>query len=154
MTIDFRFYRFKVSRKELKVGAVFWEALEGPAPPESFRCDGCSSSPDSYVTWTRKWYKLWPVCIIHDFHYRTGCLGGNWKARWEADRIFYENMRTILRMQGAGSIRQRSLAWLYWGRVRMWGASSYKGWADGEETQGRWERFREVYGLYKDNGQA
>ena len=152
--MNFNLYEFHVAGEPLQVGAVFWEALEGPAPPETFECDGCSRSPDFYRTWTLKSYKLWPACIIHDFHYRTGCLGGNWKARWEADRIFRQNMVTLLRMQGAGAVRQRTLSWLYWGRVRIWGASSYRGWADGEEPLNRLQRFREVYGLFKDNGKA
>lgn len=142
------FYHFVVSDEELQVSDRLWRQLEGPKPAAGYASNGCTNSPDRYHTITGVTYKLWPACVIHDYHYESG---GNWKARQRADAVFRRNMVKQLALQGAGRARQQSLGWLYWGRVRIWGRSHYR-WDEGEKPRGRWQLFREAYGLFRDNG--
>lgn len=144
-----RAYHFIVAGEKLGVSASYWDRLIGPKPPSMWECDGCSNSPDNYLTVTGRVYKLWPACVIHDWAYRTGVLGGNAQGRWTADRHFRTNMNIQLKLQGAGGIRRSALCWLYWGRVRIWGAKAYRVWDEGEEPLSLWQRVREVYGLFK-----
>lgn len=137
-------YFLLVSGRRLMVSAWLWEQLEGPKPDKDFPSDGCSWSPDNWLT-LRRTYKLWPACHIHDFHYRCGPLGGTWEARRQADIIFRRNLHRLLRAQGSGRFRARRLSWMYWGRVRVWGASSYQHWAEGAEPQGKLRRLREAW---------
>lgn len=154
--------RFQVGGQELAVSDAFWEALHGPKPGEWFSCDGCSWSPDAYRTLTGKVFKLWPACVIHDYHYRTDSLRlsldsnlglgrylsipGDAAGRRTADAAFRGNLQALIRLQGGSAARQRSLSWLYWGRVRIWGARSFRHWAPGQEPLTWWRRVKEAYG--------
>jgi hypothetical protein len=104
-------------------------------------------SPDAIRGLSRA-YKLWPACHIHDFHYRTVALtfheGGTPAARSLADNTFYVNLRTLTRMQGASAVMARSIALLYWGRVRIWGAKAYN-FRGAHRPVGFWSRVREVW---------
>lgn len=114
---------FNIAAKRRAVPRKWWAELIGPKPETSFACDGCSNSPDDW-----RGYLIWPACVIHDFHYRTGILGGTWRSRQTADLIFRQNVVKLLGLQGANAPTAHSLAWLYWGRVRIWGKSSYRHW--------------------------
>lgn len=139
--------RLHVSGKELFVSARIWSRLEGPRPSLDFECDGCSHSPDVYTTATGRRFKLWPACVIHDYHYRTAdVLTRDAAGRREADRIFRENLARCIALQGGSKLAQRRLSWLYWGRVRIWGASAFQHWAEGAEPEGWLARVREVWG--------
>jgi hypothetical protein len=84
--------------------------------------------------------------VIHDFHYRTAsALTRDAAGRREADRIFRENLRKCIAYSGGSKFDQRRLAWLYWGRVRMWGASSFQHWITGAKPIGWLKRLREVW---------
>lgn len=124
--------RFRCAGKDRATWLVWWLQLEGPRPPEGFDCDGCSWSPD----WLKATgYILWPACVIHDYHYREAhaapqpraTLVSAWPDRARADAILYRNLLTMLRVQGANRAFAEAVAWAYWGRVRVWGAGSYKG---------------------------
>jgi hypothetical protein len=91
---------------------------------------------------------LWPACVIHDYHYRTGILGGVWRSRQMADSIFRHNLVTIIRLQGGNAITAQSLAWLYWGRVRVWGKWSYRHWDDPKAALPWYQRVLEAWGLW------
>lgn len=137
----------RVSGKRLYVSPILWASLSGPRPPSGFECDGCSHSPDSYHTITGRVFKLWPACVIHDYHYRTaGVLTRDAAGRREADRIFFENLRLCIAHCGGNAFDQRRLSWLYWGRVRVWGAKAFQHWAKGAEPLGWFKRMREVWG--------
>lgn len=136
---------FQVGGKSRACPRRWYAALEGPRPdPQSFSCDGCSSSPD---VWRGR--LIWPACVIHDYHYRTGILGGTWRARAKADRKFRRNTVTLLRKQKLGAAQSRAIAWLYYGRVRIWGAKAYRYWAPGEHALPWWRRVGEAYGIIK-----
>lgn len=144
-----KFLGFRVGGHDLAVTRRLWRLLEGPKPAEGFKCDGCSWSPDSWAG-----YKLWPACVIHDYHYRTadlrgvpgGGVPGTAAGRAYADATFRRNLVTLLREQGCGPVRSQRVAWIYWGRVRIWGASAFQHWSAGEKPASRWQRIREVWG--------
>lgn len=140
--------RLLVSGKSLYVSAKLWLSLTGPRPPRRFECDGCSWSPDVYFPLgSSKTFKLWPACVIHDYHYRTESIFTRDAAgRAKADRILYENLKKCVAFSGGGRVAQHRLAWLYWGRVRIWGASAFQHWREGEEPEGWLKRVREVWG--------
>ena len=138
--------KIRVSGEDRGVSVALWIRLRGPKPPYTFECDGCSNSPESYRTWRGRVYKIWPACVIHDFHYRTeGALTRDAAGRKRADRIFRENVEQCVAHCGGSRIDQRRLAWLYWGRVRMWGATSFRHWAKGAKPTGWFRRLREVW---------
>ncbi len=121
--------RFICAGQERAVWAEWWDQLQGPKPPEGYSCDGCSWSPD----WLRATgYMLWPACVIHDFHYREArvarILGASasWPTRAEADARLAANLNVLLRLQG-GTVLARIMPRLFWGRVRVWGASAWQG---------------------------
>lgn len=138
---------FDVSGEMLEVSSDLWLMLQGPKPPAGYSCDGCSHSPDRYISAIgRRIYKLWPACVIHDYHYREATvLTRDAAGRAEADRVLYENLLTCVRYYGGSNFDARRIAWLYWGRVRMWGASSFQHWAQGAKPVGWWRRLREVW---------
>lgn len=146
---------FRVSGKELECSFTLWSALEGPKPalPMDWESDGCSGgSPDVWRTWRGlRIFKLWPACVIHDYHYREPVLQHTAAelvravaGRKYADNTLYRNLYALVRMQGGGKFIARRIAWLYWGRVRIWGADSWQHWDDGKPL-GFWARVREVY---------
>jgi len=138
--------RFDVSGDQLETTARLWLQLDGPRPPAGYSCDGCSNSPDRYIALTGRIYKLWPACVIHDYHYREKhCLTRDVAGRREADRIFRENLKTCVRYCGGSKFDQRRIAWLYWGRVRMWGAGAFRHWVEGAEPTSWWKRLRQVW---------
>lgn len=103
----------------------WWDKLLGPKPNYAavkgsvyfIRSpnDGCSKSPDQ---WRGK--IIWPACVIHDFHYRTGAV-----TRRKADARFRKNIAALLRMQGMN----RFSAWLisrsYFRAVSLFGSGSF-----------------------------
>jgi len=139
---------FLVSGELRLVETALWRELEAGSsgkPAEGYSCDGCSLSPD----WWRGRY-LWPACVIHDWDYREGRPdGATWADRRDADARLRRNLSLVLRHQGASRVTAGSVAWLYWGRVRIWGAANYA-FATGEQPLSRWQRFREAYGLFRD----
>ena len=149
--------RFIVSDRPLLVSQWLWRQLEGPKPRDGFACDGCSWSPDAYVTLTGKVYKLWPACVVHDYGYRTHKLrmaallgtgpgiAGTAAGRKECDGRFRRNLRMLIKLQGGSGFDQKRLAWLYWGRVRIWGAKAFQHWGEGAEPLSFWARVREVW---------
>jgi hypothetical protein len=139
--------QFCVSGRVLFCSRKLWAAMEGPIPqPDLFESDGCSNSPDVYRTWSGKRYKLWPACFVHDYHYRyltalgTGALG-----RKRADYYLHQNIRTLVALQGGGKWDQRRISWLYWGRVRVWGATSWQSWIEGEKPLSVMARLKEAW---------
>ncbi len=150
-------HTFKVSGKALQVADYFWKQLRGPKPPDGFECDGCTFSPDRLVSISGRTYKLWPACVIHDHHYRTealrhgsvveagGRVTGTARGRKYADDTFYWNLRKLVAAQGGGKFEQARLAWLYWGRVRVWGARHFQHWDEGAKPLSRWARLKEVW---------
>lgn len=129
--------------------ASVWYQLHGPRPDPRFGSkDGCTCSPDF---WRGK--PIWPACVIHDYHYqRGGCrpLGnGSWADRRDADSILRRNIRFLLRRQGLRRLEAGFVAWLYWGRVRIWGRDHFS-FGPFERPLGRWELFKEAYGLFRD----
>ena len=136
---------FQVGGKSQACPRLWYLCLEGPRPdPQSFECDGCSSSPDVW-----RGMLIWPACVIHDYHYRTGILGGTWRSRARADAKFRRNTVTLLRKQGLGKRGAKAVAWIYYGRVRIWGAKAYRFWAIGERPLPWWRRIGEAYGIIK-----
>jgi hypothetical protein len=135
-----RWLTFMVAGERRSVSRRLWDLMQGPKPPVDFGCDGCSWSPD----WWRG-YKLWPACVLHDYHYRTGVLGGSAEGRASADAYFRMNVKALLLKQGMGAWRAAAVSRLYWGRVRVWGAGSYRHWERGEEPRSRWARLREAW---------
>ena len=77
----------------------------GPLPKDSFVSHGCSRSPDRIGA-----CDLRAACHIHDFHYECG---GGKEHRFEADRVFYVNLRR--------SDLGKLLSTFYWMVVRLWG---------------------------------
>lgn len=139
---------FRVSGRTMWCSRTMWERLEGPKPDDTlmFESDGCSGgAPDVYRTWTGRRYKLWPACFIHDYHYRYPVLGDDAEARKLGDDVLRENIRRLVRLQGGGKWTAKRIAWLYWGRVRIWGASSWSHWGEGEEPLSFGARMREVW---------
>lgn len=146
---------FKVSGHELECSSRFWFALAGPLPelPTDWESDGCSGgAPDAWRTWRGRHYKLWPACFIHDYHYRYGAeehpdvFPSGAIGRLKADAFLRENLRRMIRFQGGGWIDQKRISWLYWGRVRIWGCTSWQGW-NGNLPSSKWARFKDVYGI-------
>ena len=138
---------FNVSSDQLEVSARLWLQLDGPRPPAGYSCDGCSNSPDKYISpLSRKVFKVWPACVIHDYHYReAGVLTRDAAGRREADRVLRENIRLCVKFCGGNRFAQERVAWLYWGRVRMWGASSFRHWVKGAKPTSWWKRLRRVW---------
>ncbi len=123
-----------------------WRNMRGPLPLDGFVSDGCTCSPDSI--WGMV---LWPACVIHDYAYRVGLPRQvrNWHSRWLADRTLRRNISRLIQLQWGGRIAAWLLAWVVWGRVRIWGCGCYQHWADGEESLSRWLLFREAWGLWR-----
>jgi hypothetical protein len=136
-----------VAGRVVQVSLRLWEQLEGhELVADGYSCDGCSNSPDSW-----RGYKLWPACVIHDRHYDPDSpLGTGWEGRREADAILRRNIVRLVLAQGGSRTEAHRIAWLYWGRVRIWGQSAYF-FDKTEQPESRWERFREVYGLFRDD---
>jgi hypothetical protein len=119
---------FIISGKERQFSRALWEKLDGPKPEERFSCDGCSSSPDDWHSFTAK--KKIPIvmaCVTHDFHYRQKPLGEGYRARRKADAILRQNLRKVMMYYGASMKEAEHVAWLYWGRVRIWGRHAWDG---------------------------
>lgn len=134
------YYGLLVSGRRRLVRREWYDPLEGAKPPEYFESNGCSYSPD----WLRG-YLLWPACHLHDWAYDCG---GDWAARRQADAELYRNLLALLLEQGASRWLAYRVAWVYWGRVRLWGARPFT-WADGAKPLSRWRRFREAWGLFR-----
>lgn len=139
--------RFFCSGEAREVPGLVWRSLLGPKPPEGYRCDGCSSSPDRLFG-----VDIWPACVIHDYHYREGVIGGTWHARRAADRILRANIRDQFNRAGKPR-RGRLVARLYYGRVRIWGAKAFK-FAEDEKPRHIFQRLREVYGRWSPRQDA
>lgn len=123
---------FRVGNEVRTYPLEWWDALRGAHPdPRDFGCDGCSFSPDRLFG-----IELWPACVVHDYHYRAKIY-----FRRFADTCFYYNLLLVCRQQGAPAWLARCLAWLYWGRVRIWGGAAYGG---GCRTP-LWRRLAEVW---------
>jgi hypothetical protein len=139
--------RFNVSGEERLYPDYLWTKLVGTdeVEVEGFACDGCSNSPDSY-----RGYLLWPACFVHDWNYRKGNLGYNWGGRKHADRLLRTNLKIVLTQQNAPYYLRFLLPFIYWGRVRIWGASSYRNWAPGEKPLKFCDRVREAWGFFRD----
>lgn len=120
---------FKVSGRSLQFDRRLWFQLEGPKPQEGWECNGCSFSPDFWLSIrTGKRYPLVVACVIHDHHYsEEKPLGAGWKARAESDAILRRNLRRVI-VRNDGSLGESErIAWLYWGRVRLWGGRAWRG---------------------------
>lgn len=146
--------RFYVAGQERVVGDRLWSRMRGPLPAEDFACDGCSFSPDRLGG-----LKLWPACVVHDYHYRTAELRldglytsetapvpGTAAGRRYADWALYWNLYELVLAQGRGKAKAHAIASLYWGRVRVWGAKAFQHWDEGREPLSWWARIREVWG--------
>jgi hypothetical protein len=138
---------FRVSGRVLYCSTNLWASLDGPKPAHGlFESDGCSGgAPDVYRTWNGKAYKLWPACFIHDYHYRYPVLDSGAPGRKRADDILRANIRRLVWLQGGSKWTAKRVAWLYWGRVRVWGVSSYQHWDEGDEPLGFLKRVREAW---------
>ncbi len=137
--------RFLVSKEIRDFPTEYWNQLEGPKPNPEFKCNGCSMSPD-YI----RHYQIWPACVVHDYHYSSANpLTGTWSGRREGDRFLRSNIEICLRLQGANRFTQRRISWLYWGRVRIWGAKAFP-FSGTEKPLSFWHRFKEGWGWYKD----
>lgn len=128
---------FDVSGKRRSIARAWWEQLEGPKPGDTFSCNGCSCSPDVW-----RGYAIWPACVIHDYHYGTGVLGDSWRARQRADAIMRRNIQTLIRLDGGRQHTAVTLSWIYWGRVRVWGANHYQGL---KKRRSFWKRLGEAW---------
>lgn len=128
-------HTFSVAGRRMQVSVGLWSRMTGPLPPEGYACDGCSMSPDS---WRR--FKLWPACVVHDYHYREGVV-----SRADADAALRQNLRELVLAQGGSRSEAERIAWIYWGRVRIWGASSYS-MASEEREPSFWERLKRTWG--------
>jgi hypothetical protein len=140
---------FRVSGRTLQFDRKLWDLLEGPKPEEGWECNGCSFSPDFwYSPWTKQKYALVMACIIHDWHYsKTKPLGPGWRARMQADAILRRNLRIIVVYQGGTMGESERIAWLYWGRVRLWGRPA---WRDAPSFFAvLWEVWRELIGYIR-----
>jgi hypothetical protein len=140
---------FIVKGKRVQVSGFLWSAMVGPKPdPEEFTdSDGCSKSPDYWETIGGSRWKLWPACLIHDYHYRKGVLGGTWASRLKADHILRQNIRQLVLLQGGTQTQATRISWTYWAGVRVASASSFA-WSVGEGPLSLWSRLREVIGLF------
>jgi hypothetical protein len=140
---------FVVAGERVQCSAFLWDALEGPKPmPAGFtESDGCSKSPDYWVTIGGKRFKLWPACLIHDWHYRSGVLGGTWASRSRADQILRHNIRQLVILQGGSQTQAMRIAWTYWAGVRLASAPFFC-FAAGEAPLSWCDRLREVLGLF------
>lgn len=138
---------FHVSGRVLYCSTRLWNRLQGLKPITTlFESDGCSGgAPDTYRTWLGKAYKLWPACFIHDYHYRYLVLPSGAPGRKRADDTLRVNIRALVKLQGGSRWTARRIAWLYWGRVRVWGASSWRHWAEGDEPLSFSARMREAW---------
>lgn len=123
-----------------------WRNMQGALPLAGFVSDGCTCSPDSI--WGMV---LWPACVIHDYAYRVALPAQRrcWHSRWLADRTLRRNISRLVRLQNMDRVTAWLLAWVVWGRVRIWGGRCYQHWADGEEPLSRWLLFREAWGLWR-----
>jgi hypothetical protein len=134
-----------VSGEVLEVSQRLWSALQGPKPPAGFECNGCTFSPDTLPGGL----KVWPACVIHDYHYsQARPLGGTWASRRRADAIFYGNVYRGARIQGRSLWRASRTAGAYWRGVRAGGAARFP-FEEGEKPLGWWSRLREVLGGFK-----
>lgn len=142
-----RVHRFRVSGGWREVSAALFRQLAGwNLVPDGYECDGCSGGSPDY--W--RGYKLWPACVVHDRMYdRDALRGANWAGRWQADRELRQNLRRLLETQGAPWHLRAAVPWIYFRAVRLAGAGSYF-FAGSEEPLSRWERFRELFGLFTD----
>lgn len=139
--------KFLVSGVEKHYPNHLWGKLDGAPDVEvaGFECDGCSNSPDTF-----RGYPIWVACFVHDWNYRKGNLGGNWGGRRESDMLLRKNIRIVLKEHNAPYWMRAILPLVYWGRVRIWGASSYRNWDTGEEPLRFFDRVREAYGFFRD----
>jgi hypothetical protein len=138
---------FEVSGRILYCSRALWDAMEGPKPqPLQFESDGCSGgAPDVYRTWLGKAYKLWPACFIHDYHYRYPVLASGAPGRKVADDTLRTNIKRMVRHQGGSKWTAKRIAWLYWGRVRVWGVDSYQNWDADDKPLKFTARVREAW---------
>ncbi len=138
---------FRVSGRILYCSRRMWNAMEGPRPAvDLFESDGCSGgAPDTYRTWTGKAYKLWPACFVHDYHYRYPVLASGAPGRKRADDSLRVNIKRLVRMQGGSKWTAKRVAWLYWGRVRVWGVDSYQHWDKDDKPLKFGARVREAW---------
>ena len=134
---------FQVSGKRRVIDPALWDELRGPKPPENFESNGCTMSTDRYGR-----VQLWPACVIHDWHYESGCLGKDWSGRRLADLIFYQNTMICCRMQGLGPVRSQWIAAMRWRAVRLLGARRYA-FASAEVPQGTLQELQEEIGVFR-----
>lgn len=132
---------FKVSGDMRRAPVAWWFAMEKPegGVPDGFECNGCSCSPDWWLGRV-----LWLACFVHDWEYSVPGSVGTREGRRAADARFRRNLQTVLQMQGVGWFRRRRIAWLYWGRVRVWGASHYP-FAPYQKPESKWQLLREAW---------
>jgi hypothetical protein len=112
---------FRINDEIRGVERVLWLSLDGPVPDEMFCCNGCTLSPDVLRGW-----RLWIACVVHDYHYHTlKPLGEGWRSRMEADAILRRNLRRVVLYDGGSLAQAERVAWLYWGRVRIFGRPAW-----------------------------
>lgn len=116
-------YLIEVNGMPMTLRAALWDALEGPKPYAGFINDGCTLVRDEVRD-----YKLWPACVIHDWHYSPECalLEDDPPSRREADRIFRRNTYTLLRAQGAGRHSAYFYSWKRYLGVRAAGRPFFR----------------------------
>ena len=137
--------KFKVSGEVRHFPEKYYKQLEGPIPPEDFESNGCSFSPD-YI----RDYQIWPACHRHDYHYSpANPLTGTWAGRREADVFLRRNLENCLKLQGAGRFTRWRVGYVYWGRVRIWGAKAFN-FVGIEKPLSFWHRVSEGWGFFKD----
>lgn len=150
-----RILQFNVGGQVLCASSTMWDALQGPKPdlPMAWESDGCSGgAPDTWRTLGGKVFKLWLACVIHDYQYRYRFYdSGRWLTgaggRKLADDTLRANIIALVKLQGGRSFTAHRIAWLYWGRVRIWGVDSWQHWGEGQRPKGFLARVREAYGL-------
>lgn len=140
-----RWQELKVSGEVLRVRWDWWLQLGAPVaryegcPLHRFESNGCSFSPDS---WRHR--KLWPACHVHDFEYSEKYAVGTRAGRRAADARLRRNLCTLVRLQGGGRGEAARVSWIYWGRVRVWGADHYA-WKGGERPESLLHRLKEAW---------
>ena len=119
-TVRVSAYVFVVNGMDRICPAALWECLEGPKPPISFECDGCTMSPEETIGG----FAVWPACRVHDWHYSS--FAPNDVSRMKADAIFRKNIWRVLRNQGCPWYRAAYTAGVYWFAVRRFGAAHFR----------------------------
>lgn len=109
--------------------------MAGSHPPDDFRSDGSSYSPD--VVWG---IDLRPAAHYHDYAYSAEHPGRHDEmARYRADQLFRLNLQTC---------GLRYMSWLYYHRVRLWGHLVYRYSRSCEPRRTVWFWLRLFFGRY------